>query len=418
MNNKFDITAGDILEASQRLSGVVRNTPTEFSDNLSSKYDAEIYLKREDLQKVRSYKIRGAYNKIVSHSSEEQQKGMVCASAGNHAQGVALTCKLLGIQGHIFMPSTTPKQKVKQVKMFGQTHVKVHLIGNTFDDAAAEAKRFCQEHENVFVPPFDSREIICGQGTVGLEIIESVKKKIDYLFVPIGGGGLVSGISIYFKALSPETKIIGIEPMGAPAMKTSLEKGENTTLDTIDKFVDGAAVKRVGDLNFAICQEYLDDVLLVPEGKICSTILSLYNEEAIVVEPAGALSVSALDFYKDKIKDKNVVCIVSGSNNDIDRMQEIKERSQIYEGLKHYFIVRFPQRAGALREYLSDVLGKNDDITFFEYTKKNSRAFGSAIVGIELKNQKDYEPLIERMTEANYKYTTLNDKPDLFNFLV
>ncbi len=418
MNNKFDITAGDILEASRRLSGVARKTPTELSESLSSKYKAEIYLKREDLQKVRSYKIRGAYNKIVSHSQEEQQKGIVCASAGNHAQGVALTCQLLDIQGHIFMPSTTPGQKVKQVKMFGKSNVKVHLIGDTFDDASAEAKRFCETNQNVFVPPFDSREIVCGQGTVGLEIIESVKKRIDYLFVPIGGGGLVSGISIYFKALSPETKIIGVEPTGAPAMKTSLEKGENTALDKIDKFVDGAAVKRVGDLNFAICQEYLDDIILVPEGKICSTILSLYNEEAIVVEPAGALSVSALDFYKEKIEGKNIVCIISGSNNDIDRMQEIKERSQIYEGLKHYFIVSFPQRAGALREYLSDVLGADDDITFFEYTKKNNRAFGSAIVGIELKNKDDYEPLIGRMNQANYKYTTLNDKPDLFSFLV
>ncbi len=415
---KFNITPSDILEASQRLSGVIRKTPTEASENLSTKYEANIFLKREDLQKVRSYKIRGAYNKIVSHSAEDRQEGIVCASAGNHAQGVAITCQLLDIQGHIFMPSTTPKQKIKQVKMFGRQNVKVHLIGDTFDDAYAEARRFCEEHQNIFVHPFDHRDIVCGQGTVGLEIIEAVKKKIDYLFVPVGGGGLASGIAIYFKALSPETKIIGVEPTGAPAMKNSLEKGENTTLDQIDKFVDGAAVQRVGDLNFEICQEYLDDIILVPEGKVCTTILSLYNEEAIVVEPAGALSVSALDFYKDKIQGKTVVCIVSGSNNDIDRMQEIKERSLIYEGLKHYFIVSFPQRAGALRQFLSDVLGENDDITFFEYTKKNNRAFGSAVVGIELKKAEEYPDLLERMNTARFKFITLNDKPDLFSFLV
>ena len=413
---KFNITPSDILEASQRLSGVIRKTPTEASENLSTKYEANIFLKREDLQKVRSYKIRGAYNKIVSHSAEDRQEGIVCASAGNHAQGVAITCQLLDIQGHIFMPSTTPKQKIKQVKMFGRQNVKVHLIGDTFDDAYAEARRFCEEHQNIFVHPFDHRDIVCG--TVGLEIIEAVKKKIDYLFVPVGGGGLASGIAIYFKALSPETKIIGVEPTGAPAMKNSLEKGENTTLDQIDKFVDGAAVQRVGDLNFEICQEYLDDIILVPEGKVCTTILSLYNEEAIVVEPAGALSVSALDFYKDKIQGKTVVCIVSGSNNDIDRMQEIKERSLIYEGLKHYFIVSFPQRAGALRQFLSDVLGENDDITFFEYTKKNNRAFGSAVVGIELKKAEEYPDLLERMNTARFKFITLNDKPDLFSFLV
>jgi len=415
---KFNITPSDILEASQRLSGVIRKTPTEASENLSTKYEANIFLKREDLQKVRSYKIRGAYNKIVSHSAEDRQEGIVCASAGNHAQGVAITCQLLDIQGHIFMPSTTPKQKIKQVKMFGRQNVKVHLIGDTFDDAYAEARRFCEEHQNIFVHPFDHRDIVCGQGTVGLEIIEAVKKKIDYLFVPVGGGGLASGIAIYFKALSPETKIIGVEPTGAPAMKNSMEKGENTTLDQIDKFVDGAAVQRVGDLNFEICQEYLDDIILVPEGKVCTTILSLYNEEAIVVEPAGALSVSALDFYKDKIQGKTVVCIVSGSNNDIDRMQEIKERSLIYEGLKHYFIVSFPQRAGALRQFLSDVLGENDDITFFEYTKKNNRAFGSAVVGIELKKAEEYPDLLERMNTARFKFITLNDKPDLFSFLV
>ncbi len=416
MNNL--VKPSDILEASKRLENVVKKTPTEYNENLSLRYKANIYLKREDLQIVRSYKIRGAYNAIVSRSPEALAKGVVCASAGNHAQGVALTCNLLNVQGHIFMPQTTPKQKIKQVQLFGKDKVEIILIGDTFDDAYAQSMEFCEKNSKTFIHPFDNPEIISGQGTVGLEIIESIKKPIDYLFVPIGGGGLVSGISVYFKALSPATKIIGIEPLGAPAMKESLARKEVVTLDKIDKFVDGAAVKRVGNLNFQICQEALDDVVLVPEGKVCTTILQLYSEEAIVVEPAGALSIAALDAYAEQIKGKNVVCVVSGSNNDIDRMQEIKERSLVYEGLKHHFIVTFPQRPGALREFLDEVLSPTDDITRFEYNKRNNKEFASAIVGIELKSKEDYAPLLKRMEKSPFEFMVLEQSPKLFDYLV
>jgi threonine dehydratase len=412
------VNCENINQAGELLKGVVKHTPLDKNLNLSQQYKANIYLKREDLQIVRSYKLRGAYNVISNSSSEELQRGVVCASAGNHAQGVAYSCNLLKIYGKIFMPSTTPKQKVTQVKMFGKEYVAVVLTGDTFDDAYLEAINDSKMNNKLFIHPFDNNKIIEGQGTVAVEILEDLKDKIDYLFVPIGGGGLASGVGTYFKKMSPSTKIIGVEPEGAPSMKESIKQNKVIALDKIDKFVDGAAVKRVGDLNFKICSEILEDIVLIPEGKVCSTIIKLYNEEAIVVEPAGALSISALDFYKDKIEGKNVVCIVSGSNNDLGRMEEIKERSLLYEGLKHYFIINFPQRAGALREFLDEVLGPSDDITRFEYTKKNIKEEGPALVGIELKNKEDYEPLIDRMTKKGFHYTVLNKDPNLFNYFL
>jgi threonine dehydratase len=404
----------NIFQAAERLRKVAIHTPLQQNLHLSEIYEANIYLKREDLQIVRSYKIRGAYNKM---SQLPPDAVVVCASAGNHAQGVAYACRVMGIKGTIFMPTTTPNQKVKQVKMFGKEMVEVQLVGDTFDDAFAASLKFCEEQNATFVHPFDDLKVMEGQGTVGLEIFKDADFKIDYLLLAIGGGGLVSGVSTVFKQLSPQTKIIGVEPLGAPAMKTSLDKGELVTLDEVDKFVDGAAVKRVGDLTFEICRENLDDVLLVPEGKVCSTILQLYNEEAIVAEPAGALTIAALDLLKDKIKGKNVVCLVSGGNNDITRTEEIKERSLLYEGLKHYFIIRFPQRAGALREFLN-VLGPEDDITHFEYVKKTYREQGPALVGIELKDKTEFELLLERMNQAKITYEYINDRQDLFGFLV
>lgn len=412
------VSVDNIKKAGERLKGVVTHTPLVKNINLSSRYDCTILLKREDLQVVRSYKLRGAYNLISSTPKENLTAGIVCASAGNHAQGVAFSCSLLKIKGRIYMPATTPKQKVNQVRMFGKEYAEVVLIGDTFDDSFAEAVKYSKEHGQLFVPPFDNEKIVEGQGTVALEILEDCKEKIDYIFVPIGGGGLISGIISYFRVVSPETKIIGVEPAGAPAMANSIKNKQNIALEQIDKFVDGAAVKRVGDLNFEICKNSIDDILLVPEGKVCSTIIRLYNEEAIVVEPAGALSISALDFYKDKIKGKNVVCIVSGSNNDLGRMDEIRNRSLLYEGMKHYFIVNFPQRAGALREFLDEVLGPNDDITHFEYTKKTSKEYGPALVGIELKQKEDYEPLMERMKKHKFDYTSINKDPNLFNYFL
>jgi threonine dehydratase len=408
----------NIQHAHLRLKGIVHNTPLLRNINLSEAFEAQVFLKREDLQNVRSYKIRGAYNKISTLTEKERKQGVICASAGNHAQGVAYSCCKLGIHGIIYMPATTPNQKVKQVKMFGKEFITVVLSGDTFDDSYVEAVKYSNENSKVFIHPFDDLQVIEGQATVGLEILEDIAEKIDYLFVPVGGGGLAAGVGTYFKHLSPDTKIIGVEPEGAPSMKTSLDAGKNTTLDKIDKFVDGAAVKRVGDLTFAICQSVLDDMITVPEGKICTTILKLYNEEAIVVEPAGALSITALEAYREEIKGKNVVCVVSGSNNDITRMEEIRERSLLTEGLKHYFIIRFPQRSGALREFLVDVLGANDDITHFEYRKKSSREKGPALVGVELQKKEDFEGLIERLKEKKFFYEYLNDQPDLFQYLI
>ncbi len=407
-----------VQEAGHRLKSVIISTPLAENLNLSEKYQAEILLKREDLQIVRSYKIRGAYNKIKSLLPEELKNGVVCASAGNHAQGVAYSCRKLGIEGIIFMPSPTPRQKIKQVKMFGKDMVKVILTGDTYDDAYKKAQEYCTKQQSTFIHPFDDEKVIEGQATVGLEILHESQKKIDYLFLPVGGGGLASGVISVFKTLSPETKIIGVEPEGAPAMKKSMEAGHIIELDEIDKFVDGAAVKRVGNLTFPVCQKYLDEMITVPEGRICTNILQLYNEEAIVVEPAGALSISALEDFREKIKGKTVVCIVSGSNNDITRTEEIKERSLLYQGLKHYFIVRFPQRAGALKEFVNDVLGPEDDIAHFEYTKKNSRERGPAVIGIELKQKEDFNSLIQRMKDRNIVYEYLNEKQDLFHFIV
>ncbi|WP_134701543.1 threonine ammonia-lyase IlvA [Ammoniphilus sp. YIM 78166] len=408
----------DIIVANHVLKDVIQRTPLQRNQILSDRYNCNVYLKREDLQIVRSFKIRGAYNLIRSLSEEVLNRGVVCASAGNHAQGVAFSCQHLQIQGKIFMPSTTPRQKISQVKLFGGAFVEVILTGDTFDDSFKEAMKYSQAHEMPFIHPFDDPHVIAGQGTVGLEILNDMEDPIDYIFMAIGGGGLVSGVGTYVKGISPSTKVIGVEPQGAPSMKESLAVNDVVTLQDIDKFVDGAAVQQVGHLTMEICKDLLDDIIVVPEGKVCTTILELYNENAIVVEPAGALSIAALDLYRDQIKGKTVVCTVSGGNNDIDRMQEIKERSLIYEGLKHYFIVNFPQRAGALREFLDGVLGPTDDITRFEYTKSNNKDNGPALVGIELKHPEDYQPLIERMKNHGFHCIEINKDPNLFNLLI
>lgn len=404
-------------KASLRLKKVVNKTPLMLNTSLSRKYQCNVYLKREDLQVVRSYKLRGAYNMMSSLPTEQLQKGVVCASAGNHAQGFAYSCKKLGIKGTVFMPIITPNQKVKQTKMFGEDLIDIVLVGDTFDDCAIAAKAFTEKNDMTFIPPFDDLRIIEGQGTVAVEILEE-QADVDYVFVPVGGGGLSAGIGSYFKTYSPRTRIIGLEPEGAPSMLKALEAGHPVTLDNIERFVDGAAVKRVGDVTFSICKEVLDDMHLVPEGKICSTILKLYNEEAIVVEPAGALSIAALDDYAGVIKGKTIVCVVSGSNNDIDRMQEIKERSLQYEGLKHYFLIRFAQRPGALKEFVNHVLGPNDDITRFEYMQKHNKETGPALVGVELQSREDYEVLLANMRQYNINYTELNKDDNLFGYLV
>ncbi|WP_428034638.1 threonine ammonia-lyase IlvA [Amphritea sp.] len=411
----------DILAASQRLQTVVSRTPLIRSDNLSERYGAEIYLKREDQQRVRSYKIRGAYNKIVSLSAAQQAQGIVCASAGNHAQGVAYACALLGLKATIFMPAPTPAQKVEQVRKYGKEQVDIRLVGDAYDDAYHQAMIFCDAEQATFVHPFDDPKVIEGQASVGVEILNqlaSVDVPVDMLLMPVGGGGLASGVSSYFKARSAHTRLIGVEPDGAASMSGSLAAGSNETLTQIDNFVDGAAVKRVGERTFAICKQNLERVITVPEGQVCSTMMQLYNQEAIVVEPAGALSIAALDSVKDEIRGKTVVCVVSGGNNDILRTEEIKEWAMLFEGLKHYFIVNFPQRAGALREFLVEVLGPDDDISRFEYSKKNNCDRGPALIGIELANKADLQPLLERMRAKQIRFEYLNNRQDLFRFMV
>lgn len=407
----------DFVAAQDRLRKVVNRTQLSYNLNLSKKYQCNVYLKREDLQVVRSYKLRGAYNMMSSFSAEEMQHGVVCASAGNHAQGFAYSCKKLNVRGVVFMPVITPGQKIQQTKMFGEDNIEVKLVGDTFDDCATAAKKFTEENNMIFIPPFDDLRIIEGQGTVGMEILED-QPEVDYLFVPVGGGGLCAGVGTYFKTYSPKTTIVGVEPEGAASMHAALKNGEPVLLESIDRFVDGAAVKKVGGITFPICKDVLDDMQLVAEGKVCTTILQLYNQDAVVVEPAGALSVAVLDQYADAIKGKNVVCIISGSNNDIDRMPEIKERSLQYEGLKHYFLVNFAQRPGALKEFVSDVLGPDDDITRFEYMQKTNKESGPALIGIELKSRTDYDLLIRNMQRVQINYTELNKNDTLFSYLV
>jgi len=412
------ISVEQIFQAKMRLKGIAEPTPLLYSHNLSEHYQAEIYLKREDLQVVRSYKLRGAYNKMATVDPEILQRGVVCASAGNHAQGVAYACHKLKVHGKVYMPSVTPRQKVKKVRLFGKEYVEVILTGDTFDDAYEEARRDSEKNQKTFIHPFNDERVMEGQGTVGLEILESCEGTLDYVIAAIGGGGLMSGMGSYIKQMSPHTRLIGVEPAGAPAMTESIRQQKLVTLDHIDPFVDGAAVKRVGEKTFAIVRQIVQQMEVVDEGKVCSTILSLYNEDGLVVEPAGALSIAALDQLADQIKGKRIVCVVGGGNNDITRTQEIRERALLYEGRKHYFIIRFPQRSGALRDFLNNILGPHDDITHFEYTKKHNRETGPALVGIQVPAQQDYQRLMDRMDEHHINYQHLNDSKMLFDLLI
>ncbi|NJC25104.1 threonine ammonia-lyase [Neolewinella antarctica] len=410
------ISVEDVTLARQRLRGVVLETPLQRSHRLSELYGAEIYLKREDLQEVRSYKIRGAYNNMAQLTQEQRDRGVVCASAGNHSQGMALACAKMGVRGTIYMPSVTPKQKINKAKNFGRDLVDVILVGDTYDDAYAEAAKAAVANGWTFVHPFDDLNTIAGQGTVGLEILDQTTRAIDKLLMAVGGGGLSAGVGSVFAQLSPDTEIIGVEPLGAPSMYESLKAGKIITLGTIDSFVDGAAVRTVGTNNFPIVRATMKEVLLVEEGLVCQTMLDLYNEDGLVAEPAGCLSVAALDQLGD-ISGQTIVCVIGGGNNDIARTAEIQERALLYAGLKHYFIVEFPQRAGALRDFLN-LLGPDDDITHFEYTKKHNRAIGPALVGVQLANAGAYAGLTARMTAAAIGFRPINDQPMLFEMFI
>ena len=422
MTVKTTLNAKDVDNAYLRIKDVVKETPLQFDLYLSQKYDCNVYLKREDLQWVRSFKLRGAYNAISVLTSEAKEKGITCASAGNHAQGVAYTAKALNLKAVIFMPVTTPLQKVNQVKFFGSKNVKIILTGDTFDDCLKEDLIYTEQNHMTFIDPFNNVDTIAGQGTLAKEILNQSSNDsitFDYLFAAIGGGGLISGISTYMNQYSPQTKIIGVEPSGASSMYESVVvQNKIVTLDHIDKFVDGASVARVGDITYYIAKKFVDDYIQVDEGAVCSTILDMYSKQAIVAEPAGALSVSALEQYKEKIKGKTVVCVVSGGNNDINRMKEIEERSLLYEEMKHYFILNFPQRPGALKEFVNDVLGPQDDITKFEYLKKTSQNTGTVIIGIQLKNHDDLNQLKINVHDFDPSNIYINENKMLYSLLI
>ena len=407
-----------VESAAKKLKGLTRITPLEFNKRLSKNVNASVFLKREDLQQVRSFKIRGAYNKISSLKKEEIKKGIICASAGNHAQGFAFSCQKLEIKGEVYMPATTPDQKVSQVRMFGGEFVDIILVGDSYDACQKVALDAAKDANKTFIHPFDDPEIIEGQGTIALEMLDQYSKGFDYVLVPLGGGGLVSGMLTVFKKKSPGTKVIGIEPEGAASMKLALEKGKRISLESMDYFVDGAAVRQVGKLPFKICKEHLDQILVIPEGKICQTILEVYNKDGIVAEPAGALAIAALNLMSNRLKNKSIGVLVCGGNNDIFRMPEIKERALLYAELKHYFLVDFPQRSGALKQFVTQILGPNDDITHFEFSKKHFRNSATAVVGIELKEASDLTILVERMKKYNFKFDYINDKKNLFQVLI
>jgi threonine dehydratase len=412
----MSISMQSINEASNRLEGVSVKTPLEFNQRLSDKYKAQIYLKREDLQPVRSFKIRGAYNLIASLSQEEKSQGVVCASAGNHAQGVAYSCSKLGIKGVIFMPVVTPNQKIDKVKKFGGEFVQVVLVGDTFDEAGQESKDYCQKNKMVYVHPFDDDRTIAGQGTVAKEIFEIITP--DLIVSCVGGGGLISGVASFAKEFSSQTLIYGVEPLGAAGMYESLKAGKLVTLDKIDTFVDGAAVRTVGQKTLEITQQKVEKVVVVPEGEVCFNMVELYQNEGIIAEPAGTLAVAGLDQLKDEIVGKKVVCIISGGNNDISRYPEIIERSLVWQGRKHYFIIEFTQKPGQLRKFVVDVLGPTDDISRFEYIKKTNKEKGAALVGIELADKSNLSTLLNRLEKSGLEYRKIETDDLIYQQLI
>jgi threonine dehydratase len=396
----------DIVDAHYNILKIMGYTLLQKNLDMSIKYNSNIYLKREDLTPVKSYKIRGAYNKI---SNLDKLSKIVTASAGNHAQGVSFSSNLLNIHSDIFMPKITPKQKIDKVIKFGGCYTKIYLEGNNFDETSKISKEFMKSNNRIYVHPFDDKKVIEGQGTVGFELLNQLDK-IDYIILPIGGGGLASGVSSFIKQVNPQIKIIGVEPMGAASMSESIKQKKVVTLDKLDTFVDGAAVKRVGELNFNICKETLDDIIIIDEGHVCTKILEMYNQQSYIFEPAGVLSLCALDILKPELKNKNVVCIISGGNSDVFRMTEILERSLIYEGLKHYFRIQFPQKAGMLKEFITSILGKDDDIIYFRYEKIVNKEMGPVILGIEVKKSSDIINIIDQMKKNMITYEKLENK--------
>ncbi len=411
------VTITNIINANNILSKVVKKTPTERIERLSNE-NTNVWFKREDLQIVRSYKLRGAYNKIFHLSDEEKERGVVCASAGNHAQGVAYSCYKNKINATIFMPQTTPNQKIQRVKFFGKEYVDVVLEGNNYDEASKASKEYTKKHNKTYVHPFDDEYVIAGQGTVGLEIINQLDVMPDYVFMPIGGGGLISGVSIALKSMNPNIKVIGVEPRGCPSMYESIKAQKIVELEHIDTFADGVAVKRVGENTFEIVRQYVDEIILVDEGHICKVMVDLYQNEGIVAEPAGAVSVAGFEVMQDRLQGKNVVCVISGGNNDLLRYQEIMERKLVWEGRKRYFVVQFSQKPGQLRKFIDNVLGPNDDIVLFEYIKKNNKEKGPVLIGIEFDSREAAQLIDEKMLKAGFNFQEIKNTDLIYNLLI
>ncbi|MEB3048529.1 threonine ammonia-lyase IlvA [Mycolicibacter sp. MYC123] len=413
------LTAADIDAAATRIAGVVAPTPLQHSDRLSQITGANVYLKREDLMSVRSYKLRGAYNLLVQLTEAELAAGVVCSSAGNHAQGFAYACRSLGVHGRVYVPAKTPKQKRDRIRFHGGDFIELIVCGATYDMAAEAALDDVARTGATLVPPYDDLRTMAGQGTIAVELLDQLGGEPDLVIVPVGGGGCISGITSYLAERTANTAVLGIEPAGAAAMMAALSTGELVTLDHVDQFVDGAAVKRAGALPFEVLSAAGDmvSVATVDEGAVCTAMLDLYQNEGIIAEPAGALSVAGL-MEADITPGSTVVCLISGGNNDVSRYGEVLERSLVHLGLKHYFLVDFPQEPGALRRFLDEVLGPNDDITLFEYVKRNNRETGEALVGVQLGSAADLDGLLARMRSSHIHVETLAPGSPAYRYLL
>ena len=413
------LSAADVEAAAKRIAGVVTPTPLQFSDRLSATTGASVYLKREDLQVVRSYKLRGAYNLLVQLSDDELAAGVVCSSAGNHAQGFAFACRTLGVHGRVYVPAKTPKQKRDRICYHGGEFIELIVGGSTYDLAAEAAVADVERTGATLVPPYDDLRTIAGQGTIAVELLDQLNAEPDLVVVPVGGGGCIAGITTYLAERTNNTAVLGVEPAGAAAMMAALAAGQPVTLDHVDQFVDGAAVRRAGKLTYAALAAAGDMVSIttVDEGAVCTAMLDLYQHEGIIAEPAGALSVAGL-LEAGVEPGSTVVCLVSGGNNDVSRYGEVLERSLVHLGLKHYFLVDFPQEPGALRRFLDGVLGPNDDITLFEYVKRNNRETGEALVGIELGSAADFDGLLARMRATEMQIETIEPGSPAYRYLL
>jgi threonine dehydratase len=413
------LSAADIDGAVQRISGLVARSPLQLSERLSEATGARVFLKREDLQTVRSYKLRGAYNLLMQLSEDEIAAGVVCSSAGNHAQGFALACRSMGIRGRVYVPAKTPKQKRDRIRYHGGEFIELIAVGSTYDQAAAAALEDVARTRATLVPPYDDPRTMAGQGTIAAELLEQLDGEPDLVIVPVGGGGCIAGITTYLAERTTSTSVLGVEPAGAAAMIAALAAGEPVTLDHVDQFVDGAAVNRAGTLTYAALAAAGDMVSIttVDEGAVCTAMLDLYQNEGIIAEPAGALSVAGL-LEAEIEPDTTVVCLISGGNNDVSRYGEVLERSLVHLGLKHYFLVDFPQEPGALRRFLDEVLGPGDDITLFEYVKRNNRETGEALVGIELSSAVDLDGLLARMRASDIHIEALEPGSPAYRYLL